>query len=452
MNSEQQYIDLYHAQRELICKHSIAAMNAVRDAAMQAFEQQGFPSLKDERYRYTDVAAAFAPDYGMNLARINIPVNPREVFKCDVPNLSTHLAYVVNDQPVIDRAIPFVCSLREAQEQHPDILEKYYAKTFRENVSNPSQAAQRESLRGEALLNTALAQDGLLIYVPRNQRMERPLQVVNILRSGVDMMVNRRVLIVLEEGADATVLFCDHAMDRMSFLTTQVIEVFCADNSRLDLYELEETHTACHRFSNVLMEVGRDCVVSHNNITLFNGQTRNTTDVVLQGEHSEITLNGCVVADKNQQVDNNTLIDHSVPNCTSHELYKYVVDDTAVGAFAGKILVRPDAQKTSSQETNANLCASSDARMYTQPMLEIYADDVKCAHGSTVGKLDDSALFYMRQRGIDESEARMLLKNAFVGQVVDEIRLVPLRDRLHYLVEKRFRGELNKCTGCAICK
>lgn len=440
MNSEQQYIDLYAEAGNLIKDNSCAVMNSVRDEAIQRFTSSGFPTLKTERYRYTDVAAAFAPDYGVNLARKKFEVNPREIFKCDVPNLSTNLAYVVNDQPLFERPIPFVCSFKEAAENHPDILEKYY---------NRLCAGSGDAI---ASLNTAFAQDGLFIYVPRNQRMERPLQVVNILRSNVDLMVNRRVLIVLEEGAEATLLFCDHAMDRVSFLTTQVIEIFCEDNARLDMYEMEETHTACHRFSNIYMQAGRNCMVSHNNITLFNGLTRNTTDVVLQGEHSEITLNGCVIADKNQHVDNNTLIDHRVPNCTSHELYKYVADDSAVGAFAGRVLVRPDAQHTVSQETNSNLCASSEARIYTQPMLEIYADDVKCSHGSTVGKLDDTALFYMRQRGISEAEARMLLKFAFVGQVIDEIRLEPLRDRLHYLVEKRFRGELNKCTGCAMCK
>lgn len=440
MRNEQQYIDLYREQRDLICQHSVAAMNAVRDAAFEAFSQRGFPTLKTERYRYTDVATAFAPNYGVNLARVQVPVNPHEVFKCDVPNLSTHLAYVVNDQPVFDRSIPFVCSLKEAAQQHPKLLEKYYAKICKPDSD------------GIVALNTMLAQDGLFVYVPRHQRMEKTLQVVNILRSGVDMMVNRRVLVVLEEGAEATLLFCDHAMDNNAFLTTQVMEIVCGDNARLNLYELEETHTKCHRFSNVALHVERNCVVTHNNITLYNGQTRNTTDVLLAGEGSEVTLNGCVVADKTQQVDNNTLIDHAVPRCTSRELYKYVVDDEAVGAFAGRILVRKDAQKTVSQETNANLCASLTARIYTQPMLEIYADDVKCAHGSTVGKLDETALFYMRQRGIDETEARMLLKFAFVGQVIDEIQLQPLRERLHYLVEKRFRGELNKCTGCALCK
>ncbi|MCF0120988.1 MAG: SufD family Fe-S cluster assembly protein, partial [Oscillospiraceae bacterium] len=150
--------------------------------------------------------------------------------------------------------------------------------------------------------------------------------------------------------------------------------------------------------------------------------------------------------------DNNTLIDHAVSHCTSHQTYKYVLDDESTGAFAGKILVRKDAQKTVSEETNRNLCCTKKARMSAQPMLEIYADDVKCSHGSTVGQLNDSALFYMRQRGIPEREAKTLLQQAFAYEVIDQITLEPLRNRLHYLIEKRFRGELSKCEGCKLCK
>ena len=175
-------------------------------------------------------------------------------------------------------------------------------------------------------------------------------------------------------------------------------------------------------------------------------------EVLLAGEGAEINLCGMAIADKNQHVDNHTSIDHAVPNCTSNELFKYVLDDQSVGAFAGLVLVRPDAQHTNSQQTNRNLCATRDARMYTQPQLEIYADDVKCSHGATVGQLDEGALFYMRSRGIAEKEARLLLMFAFVNEVIDTIRLEALKDRLHLLVEKRFRGELNRCQGCAICK
>ena len=301
-------------------------------------------------------------------------------------------------------------------------------------------------------LNTMLAQDGLYVYVPKGVVMDRAIQVINILRSDVDLMVNRRVMIILEEGAEAKFLFCDHAMDDRRFLTTQVIEAFVGRNAKLDLYCLEETHAKNVRISNVYIEQQADSRVNHNVITLHNGVTRNKLNLDLTGEGSECSCNGCVIADKNQHVDNNTLITHHVPHCTSKELYKYVLDDEATGAFAGRVLVKKDAQKTTSQMTNQNLCSTKKARMYTQPMLEIYADDVKCAHGSTVGQLNDAALFYMQQRGISRKEAQLLLQFAFINEVIDQMELEPLRDRLHYLVEKRFRGELNKCEGCKLCK
>lgn len=447
MNSEQQYIDLFRQCRTMIDSYSAPVLNALREQAFQDFLQQGFPTQKVERYKYTDVAAAFAPDYGVNLNRLDIPVNPYEVFKCDVPNLSTSLYFMVNDaffskiQPAV--ALPegmIVCSLREAAQQYPDLVARYYGKQARTG---------KDALNA---LNTMLAQDGLFVYVPRGVVAERTLQIVNILRSDVDLMVNRRVLIVLEDNAEARILFCDHAADDRSFLTTQIAEVYVGNNARLQLYELEETHVKNKRFGNLYVDQQADSNVSLNTITLHNGLTRNRSEVTLSGERAETNLYGCVIADKQQHVDHNTLIDHRVSHCTSNQLYKYVLDNQAVGAFAGRILVRENAQHTVSNERNANLCATKEARMYAQPMLEIYADDVKCSHGSTVGQLNEQALFYMQQRGISREEAQMLLRFAFVGEVIDCIAIDALRDRLHHLVEKRFRGELSRCSGCKICK
>ena len=297
-----------------------------------------------------------------------------------------------------------------------------------------------------------LAQDGLFVYVPKGVKSDRTIQVINILRSDVDLMLNRRILIVLEEGAELSMLFCDDSADDRKFLATQVIEAYVGDNAKLELNCLEETHLKNVRVSNVYIEQQSNSRVSHNIITLHNGVTRNKLDLTFSGEGSECFLNGCVVADKHQHVDNNTVINHAVGNCTSNQLYKYVLDDHAVGAFAGLIYVAKDAQKTLSHEVNQNLCVASTAHMYTQPMLEIYADDVQCNHGSTVGQLNDAALFYMQQRGIDKREAKLLLEFAFVNEVIDKMELVPLRDRLHHLVEKRFRGELDKCGGCKLCQ
>ena len=447
MQSEKQYIDLYGECRDMLRKHSCEVMNAVRDEAFENFKRLGFPTKKVERYKYTDIPSLFEPDYGLNINRLEIPVDPYKAFKCDVPNLSTSLYFVVNDS-FYDKALPkkelpegvIVDSLARIAAEKPELISRYYAKIAKTEED------------GITALNTMLAQDGLLIYVPKGTVVDRAIQVINILRSDVDLMVNRRVLIIVEDRAEIKLLFCDHAADDRRVLATQVIEAYVGENAGLDLYCLEETHAKNVRVSNVFISQQANSRVNHNVITLHNGTTRNRTALALEGEGAACNLAGCVIADKDQHVDNNTLIDHKVGHCTSNELYKYVLDENAVGAFAGKVLVRHGAQHTTSQETNQNLCTTKTARMFTQPMLEIYADDVKCAHGSTVGQLNDAALFYMQQRGISKKEAKLLLEFAFINEVIDHMKLEPLRDRLHYLVEKRFRGELNKCEGCKLCK
>ena len=406
MSAEKQYIDFYREASDMISSRSCPVMNAAREAAFQTFCAQGFPSRKVERYRYTDVQSDFAPNYGISLAPLQLD------------------------------DMPFCSTLSQADER----LSALYGQVA--DAADPIVS-----------LNTMLSVDTLLIHIPRGAHPQHPIQISHLLKGAVDnVMVNRRVLIVLDECAQADIVITERSYDQRHFLTNQVIEVVCADDSILNLYEIEETHLLCTRYSSLFVRQGRNSRVSHTSLTLFNGHTRNRVDVRLQGEGSEVMLNGCVIADKMQRVDNNTLIDHQVGHCTSRQLYKYVLDDSAVGAFAGRILVREGAQKTVSQETNANLCSARTARMYTQPMLEIYADDVKCSHGSTVGQMDDAALFYMQQRGISEPEARLLLKSAFITEVIEAIPMETLRDRLQVLVDKRLRGELSKCEGCKLCK
>lgn len=332
MNSEQQYIDLYRDTREQICAHSADALNAVRDAAFADFERLGFPSRKVERYKYTTIDKLFEPNYGLNINRIEVLVDRYKAFRCDVPNLSTSLYFIVNDQfrqtlqpkENLPEGI-VVASLVDYAKQNPEFVAKYYARLAKTDED------------GITALNTMLAQDGLLVYVKKGVVVEKTVQVINILRSSVDLMVNRRVLIVMEEGANAKFLFCDHAADDSQFLTTQIIEAYVGANASLELYCMEETHYKNTRVSNVYVEQQRDSRFHHNVITLHNGVTRNRLDVMLKGEGAECWCNGCVIADKTQHVDNNTLIDHQVSHCTSHELYKYVLDDKSTGAFAGRV-------------------------------------------------------------------------------------------------------------------
>ena len=404
MEATKQYIDFFGEVCDVLAARSCSEMNARREDALKVFAEQGFPSRKVERYRYANVEADFSPNYGIQLS------------------------------PLGQKLPPYCFRLSEAD---PRVRVLY------NNVADEADSI--------VALNTMLAVDTLVVHVPRGTKVEHPIQVGNVLAGSQDTMVSRRLLIVMEELSEADIIITDRAASQNRFLTNQVVEVVMGDGSHLNLYDIEETHLLCTRYGSTFVRQGRNSSLHHTALTLFNGHTRNRLDVLLQGEGSEVTLGGCVIADKMQHVDNNTLIDHQAPGCTSSELYKYVLDDNAVGAFAGRVLVREGAQKTSSQETNANLLATRTARIYTQPMLEIYADDVRCSHGSTVGQMDEAALFYMRQRGISEAEARLLLKAAFITEVIETIPLHSLRDRLHVLVDKRLRGELSKCEGCKLC-
>ena len=447
MRAEQQYIDLFTRYEDLVCSHSTAVMNAPRAEAFADFERMGFPSVKSEDYKYTDVAQAFAPDYGVNINRLAIPVNPYDVFRCDVPNLSTSLYFVVNDS-FYEKMMPkahlpegvYAGGLRRFAEEHPEVAARYYGK------------AAQSSHDGIIALNTMLAQDGFVLYVPEGITVERPIQLVNILRSDVDMMANRRVLVIMEPRSMAKLLVCDHSIDDVKFLATQVVEVFAGEGAYFDYYDLEESSVSTTRFASVHVKQEAMSNVLINGITLNNGLTRNNYYIELGGEHAETTLCGLSVADREQHVDTYSLITHAVPNCTSNELFKCILNDRAVGAFSGRILVKEGAENTTAYQANRNLCATREARMYSKPQLEIYADDVKCSHGMTTGQLDENALFYMRSRGIPLGEARMMLSVAFTADVIDCVRLDVLKDRLHKLVEKRFRGELARCADCSICK
>lgn len=447
-DTQRQYEAVFQADYEALCAPAAALLNAYRQPAFEGFRELGFPAFGSEEYKYTNIEEAFKPDWGINIRRLAFPVNPYEVFRCDVPNLSTSLYFMVNDQ-FYTRETPkaplpegvFVGSLNDFAQAYPEVAERYYAK------------AAPYAADGLVAFNTMMAQDGFVLYVPDGVTVERPVQLVNILRSNVNLLLNRRLLVIIGKRAQAKLLVCDHAMDdETDFLATQVVEIFAEEEARFDYYELEETGSRTTRFSSLFLEQAAASNVLVNGITLTNGLSRNNYYIRLNGEYAETSLSGMAVSDTAQQVDTYSHITHAVPHCHSDELFKYVLDDRAVGSFSGRILVKPGAQKTTAYQNNRNLCIARGARMYSKPQLEIYADDVKCSHGMTTGQLDENALFYMRSRGIPEEEARMLLMVAFTGDVIDRVRLEALRDRLHQLVEKRFRGELAKCAGCRICK
>jgi Fe-S cluster assembly protein SufD len=443
MRAEKQYIDLFTQYEDVVRRQTPGCMNVLRTQAFSDFVQTGFPSLKQEDFRHTDVAQSFAPDYGLNINRLNVPVTPEDVFRCSVPNMRTHLSFVVNDSFHEDagsgEALPggiYAGGLKTFMERYPDVASRYYGQ-----LAGTSEDAV-------TALNTMFVQDGFVLYVPRNIKSDRTVQLVNIFRSLVDIMANRRILVIMEPYSAARLLVCDHSLDDVKCLSTQVVEIFAGEGAYFDYYDLEESTVSTTRYSSLYVTQDAYSNVLVNGITLNNGLTRNNYRIRMNGEHAEATLCGMAIQDKNQQVDTWTHITHAVPHCKSTELFKNVLDEHSVGAFSGRILVKEGAGKTEAYQINRNMCMTREAKMYSKPQLEIYADDVKCSHGMTTGQLDENALFYMQSRGISRDEARTLLSVAFTSDVIENIRLDPLKERLHYLVEKRFRGELLQCAGC----
>ena len=447
MNALQQYIDLYDMSRDVIEGQSPTVLNTVRRKAREHLENARLPRKGSEDYEATDLKAVFAHDYGVNVNRLPFEADPAETFHCDVPNMSTCLYYSSNDafhsSATAERNIGKVVvePFSMAAVDYPELMTEYYGKLA--NMSDPTVA-----------LNSLLVQDGLFIYVPDGIVAERPIQLVNIFNAALDMMVQRRLLIIVGRNAGIKLLMCDHTQSPdYHYLNNQVIEIVAMQGSTVDCYDMEESTPLTSRVSSIYVDQHEGSNVLIDGITLTNGFTRNNYHVEVNGEHAETQLLGMTIASGEQHVDSHTFISHNAPRCHSNEMFKYVLNDHAVGAFAGKILVQPNCPRVEAYQGNRNLCSAPTAKMYTKPQLEIYTDDVMCSHGSAVGQLDEEALFYMRTRGIGIDEARRLLMQAFVADVIDGVRLGVLKDRLHYLVEKRFAGTLSNCADClAACK
>ncbi|MDR0733943.1 MAG: Fe-S cluster assembly protein SufD [Dysgonamonadaceae bacterium] len=438
-----QYIDFYTSYRKKIDEGCAPLLNSFRDEAFETFRRAGFPACKSEDYQHIDIAGLLKKDFGFYLNRAGININPSRVFHCDVPNLNSHKHFIVNGHFVdyeASKDFPpsvFSGSLNAFAERHPALFSKYY---------NRIAGAKDDGL---SAFNTTFLQDGYVLYVPENVRIEKTVQLTNISAGNSFSLINRRILLILESGAQAKLLVCDHAYEENpTTANTQIVEIFAGEHVELDFCELEESSRNTIRLTNCFARQAASSQVRINTITLSAGTTRNNYTVDLAGEHAETYLYGMAIADKRQRIDNHTLINHLSPNARCRELFKYVLDDEAIGIFGGRIVAAKGAQKTEAYQSNRNLLGSRNCRMYAEPQLEIYADDVKCSHGMTTGQLDETALFYLCSRGIPKDEAVLMLKFAFTGDVIQGLRMEGLRERLKMLIEKRFRGELATCRGC----
>ncbi len=444
MSAIDQYINLYKDNSEAVCRNSAGALNALRQDALNALSGVSLPTKGNEYYEVTSLEAMFAPDYGVNINRLEMGANPAEAFRCDVPNMSTCMFFLFNDAfhpgKNSDNALPkgvVVKSLRQAAIEDAEIIERYYGKAAKLTDA-------------QTALNTLLVQDGLFVYVPKGVAVDKPLQVVNILNSRFPLMTNRRMLIIVDDDASARLLVCDHTQNcAVEYLASQVVEVFAGERAVFDYYDIEDSSEGTHRVSSFYIRQKATSNVLVDGITLKNGETRNNYIAEIEGEKAELHLLGMAMASGKSLVDNHTVVTHSAKGGHTNELFKYVIDDSATGAFSGLIKVCPGAEKTEAYQSNKNICASDNARMYSKPQLLIDCDDVRCNHGSSTGQLDQNALFYMRSRGIPEHDARLMLMQAFMTDVIDGVRMESLKDRLVHLVENRFLGGHSSCRSCS---
>ncbi len=442
---EEHFLDLYRKNSSDIADNSAPLMNSFRENAIARLEELKFPLNGNEAYKYADIGSVFKQDLVKTFASQKISFNIREIFHCDVPDLNTEPLLLVNgrfyNNGLKYKKLPggiIAGSLLQAANDYPEIVEKHYGRYA------------GESEDGLVALNTAFAQDGIFIYAPPGARMEEPVQIVNIMISEKGLMAQHRNLFVAAEGAELNVVICDHTLSAHRFLTNSVNEVYAGKGSQVNLTKIQNEHNGSSQITHSYYHQEGDSNLVSNIISLHGGFIRNNVNVKLNGEHAENHSTGLYLSDQGQYIDNFVFIDHASPNCFSNQLYKGVLDDTARGAFTGRILVRRDAQKTNAYQSNNNMLLTNNAKIYSRPQLEIYADDVKCSHGSTVGQLDENALFYLRSRGINYREARLMMMFAFAHDVIQNIKVMSLRNRIDDLVNKRLRGELSRCNNCSL--
>lgn len=405
-------------------------MQALRREALTHFARLGFPERKAEAWKYTNIGRKLAHPYALGAPA---PALTRDdLAPYAIPGLDAARAALVNGrfEPGLSSldGLPegvVVTGLTEAAGAHPELFERHFA--------------HYADYRGEVFtaLNTAFTRDGLFVYVPKNTVVERPIHALSLLDTDADLFLQPRLLVVVERGAQVRLIESRHARTGTKTFTNGVTEIFVGPNAHVDLFTLQDEGDAAAQVASRYAYQEADSYLATSTITLSGDLVRNTQNYLPDAENCETHLRGLFLGRGTMHVDNHTLVDHAKPHCYSNELFKGILADRATGVFNGKVFVRPDAQQTNAYQENKTVLLSEAARMYAKPELEIYADDVKCSHGATTGRLDAEAMFYLRTRGLTDGQARRMLLLAFARDVIDEIAVEPLRAHLDRLIERR---------------
>jgi Fe-S cluster assembly protein SufD len=391
------YLAAFERMERELAASGTPAMHRLRKAAIARFAEMGFPGPRDEEWRFTPIAPL-----------VQVPFEPAPADNADltISSLGTPSGVIV-------------CSLAEAMAKHPALVEPHLAR-HADWKKHPFTA-----------LNTAFLRNGAFVYVPRGAVIEEPIHLeFEAGREEAPYVWHRRCLVILGDNSQATLIESYNGLPGTIYFTNAITEIVVGPGAHFDHYKVQREGDKAFHQATMQVQLGRAANFSSHAVTQGGQWVRNQINAVFEGEGGECTLNGLYQANGQQLVDNHTFIDHAYPHCASHELYKGILDGQSRGVFNGKIYVRQDAQKTDAKQTNQTLLLSDDATINTKPQLEIYADDVKCTHGATVGQLDAESIFYLRSRGVGLAEARSLLTYAFANDIVSRIKVASVREEL----------------------
>ena len=411
-------------------KSTLFGNGGLRAQAMESFVRQGFPNRKSEEYKYINFDLIVKEGFGGTTNKAATTKQMEHLlFLKDAITVVIYNGQFIPELSSVS-GLPkglIVCSLAEASHKHTSVFENNYSKVADTNA-DPFIA-----------LNTAMTKDGAFIHVEKNTIIETPIHIIHTSTADKNTIIHPRNLIIIEENAQAKIAETYATIDSTAkTFNNALTEIFINTSAIVDHYKIQDENEWGLLVNATQVIQKQYSVFSTHTFTLSGSLVRNNLNIILDAKDIESHLNGLYLTKGTQVVDNHTLVDHRMPNCNSNELYKGIIDDKSSATFNGKIFVRKDAQKTNAFQSNKNILLSDDGTINTKPQLEIYADDVKCSHGTSTGKLDEEKVFYLRARGLSEASAKKLLMHAFASEVTDMIKIEELREYVEARITKRF--------------
>ena len=443
---ESALVDFYESKKEELFDSCHPEVSRIRQEAFYHFREFGLPTNKDEKWRTSLLTKDYNEKYHLNIDAVSYEKSVSEIFECEIHGFDAHVLSMLNGRyysphadvlQKLENGVLFG-SMLVAQRELPGMFDAHFGK-----IADYKQD-------GFSAINAAMFRDGIFIYIPDGVEVENAVQLIMMVNREDKLMINSRNLIILGKNSKVSFMHCDDSVNHFSTFINTLTEIYVGENASLDLYKMQNINDQTSLLNNTCIYQERNSRSKVSVMTLNGGKIRNELHVNLAGKGAETDLNGIYLMDKKQHIDNQVFVRHSAPNCYSNELFKGVLDEESSGVFRGHIYVARDAQQTNAFQRNNNILMTAQAQIDTMPFLEIYADDVKCSHGATVGQLDEEALFYMMQRGISRDDARLLLMYAFAAEVTSKIGIAALRNSFEDMIKKRLRGELSICEKCVL--